>query len=262
MKRILIIFFIFMFLLIGGETFAKSAKVKMPVIKYNGTSYSLYYSAKSKELNGYINEYYKSRENYANWTELVALHHYPNAFYPIEHAQEFKLFLEESGSAANIIENDKNNSAILDFIIMNRKRLPIILEYNIFRYVKSPVCGTVGLQYARRYRINNPLDVDRIIKNINKTKKKQIKAIEKIKIPDIVTSDIDKGIYVQNKEPKPKVEVQEEKKEEVKSEEINSELPQAETKSEEEIVDKTEETDEKSEEKPSEQEEQKSTEDE
>ena len=175
---------------------------EMPYIKYDGTKFSLYYSAKSPELGGYINEYYKKNEGYASWTELLAIHHYPKSFYPIEHAKEFKAYLDDSGIPSFTDVDDEANSAIMDFVIIDSNKLPIIMEFNVFKYVKSPVCGTIGLQYAKRYRIYNALEVEKIRKTFAKTRAKYVKRVNKIKIPELITQDVENGQYVKKEEPK------------------------------------------------------------
>ena len=180
--------------------YAKSNKNNMPYIKMNGSKFYLYYSAKSDETGSFINEYYKQNQSYASWDELIGLHHYPTAFYPIEHAKEFRDFLNASGSPATVEINDEDNSALLYFIVINNKRLPIVMEFNVFKLVKSPICGTVGFQYARRYLLNNALEVDDVKKNFAKGAIKYIKQVENVDIPDIVTVEIEKGQYVHPEE--------------------------------------------------------------
>lgn len=195
MKKIFITV-ILLFLFCTGIVFAKNAKNELPVLKFSGAKFSLYYSAKSSELGGYINEYYKQNESYASWTELVAIHHYPNSFYPIEHAKEFKSYLAESGVPSFLEIDDEDNSAILDFIIIDNKKLPIIMEFNVFKYVKSPVCGTIAFQYAKRSRIYNALEVENFKKSFVKCRAKYVKKIGKIKVPDLVEKDIENGKYL------------------------------------------------------------------
>ena len=195
MKKI-IITVIFLYIFITGPVIAKTAEEGMPSLKFCGAKYTLYYSSKSPEIGGYINEYYKQRESYASWTELIALHHYPKAFYPIEHAKEFKMFLEKSNIPAYLEVDEKNNEAVLDFIVIDDRKLPIVMEFNVFKYVKSPVCGSVGFQYAKRYRVYNALEVDKFRKSFIKTRKKYVKKVLKHKVPELINSDVDYGKYV------------------------------------------------------------------
>ncbi|MCQ2743816.1 MAG: hypothetical protein MJ230_03350 [bacterium] len=215
MKRILFLIAYILFLSCGFAN-AKSDDFNMPFIKFNGSKFSLYYSAKSFETGGFINEYYKHNQTYTNWNELIGIHHYPTAFYPIEHAKEFKDYLSEIGSSVSVEVSEEDNSALLYFIVISDKRLPIVLEFNIFKYVKSPLCGTVAFQYAKRYLLNNGLEVESIIKELNKTATKYVKQAEKVDMPDIITFEIEKGQYVhpediakiskkQNKKDKPKI---------------------------------------------------------
>lgn len=234
--RKIIVTVILLCVLVSGAVFAKDAEAVMPALKFMGNKYTLYYSAKSPELGGYINEYYKQRESYASWSELLALHHYPSAFYPIEHAQAFKGFLSENGIPSMIEVDEDNNSAILDFIIINSKQTPIILEFNVFRYVKSPVCGSVGLQYAKRYRITDTSEIEKIKKDFAKNRLKYIKKVKKIKIPDLVTSDIEYGKYINPPSKKEEIKQEPVKQEEVKTEKTSEENKVTESdKSEQEV---------------------------
>ena len=196
MKRIIILIFLVIFSLTCGFAFAKSKKSEMPSIKFNGTPFHLYYSVKNKEYGGYINEYYKQNQTYTNWNELLAVHHYANAFYPIKHAESFSDFLSSSGAECYLTIDEEDNSAILDFVISDNRKLPIIVEYDVFKYEKSHACGTVALQYARRYMLSNSLQVNDIKKMIKKNRKKYIKSVKRTKIPDIVNVKADKGKYV------------------------------------------------------------------
>ena len=176
--------------------FAKSNKTTMPYVKFNGSKFSLYFSAKSPELKSYMNEYYKTAEGYASWTELIGVHHYPNFFSPIDYAKTFKDYLATSNCPCAVEMDEENNSAILDFLVIDNSKLPIVLEFNVFRCEKSPICGTVCLQYAKRYTIMNALETDKVKKNIVKDREKYIKKIKKVEVPDLVTVDIEKGKYI------------------------------------------------------------------
>ena len=178
-----------------GFVLAKADMNIMPVLKFNGAKYTLLYSANSKETGGYLNEYYKANQTYASWTDLIGVHHYPTSFYPIEHAKDFAAYLNETNVPAHLEEDNENNSAMLYFLIIDRHRLPIIIEFNVFKYEKSPVCGTVGLQYAKRYRLNSPLEIEKARKEILKNGTKYIKQLNKLKIPEVINLEIDNGKY-------------------------------------------------------------------
>lgn len=194
MRTFILIIFTLMFA--AGMVMAKSRVDFLPVIKFNGAKYTLMYSAKSEETGGYLNEYYKAHQTYASWTELIGVHHYPTAFYPIEHAKEFADYLNSTGVVANLEVYDDENQALLYFVVMDKSKLPIIIEFNIFKYVKSPVCGTLGFQFAKRYRINSPLEIEKTKKEIVKSGVKYIKRFNKLKIPELITLDIDNGKYL------------------------------------------------------------------
>ena len=195
MKKIFIITGLVL-MLTAGFVCAKSIKTVMPVIKFDGTKFTLAYSAKSDETGGYLNEYYRANQTYASWTELIGVHHYPRAYYPIDHAVEFAEYLNSKDIIANFETDERNNSALLYFIITDNSKLPIIMEFNVFKYEKSPVCGTVGIQYAKRYKLNSSLEIEKTKNEIVKKGLYYIKKLSQTSIPDVVTLDIDKGKYV------------------------------------------------------------------
>ena len=170
----------------------------MPFVKFNGNKYSLYFSAKSPEDGSFINEYYKSGETYENWTELIGVYHYPNEYSPIEFAKSMSEQLNSISSPNTLMINDTSNSALLDFILVDSSRMPMILEFNVFKYEKSPVCGTVTIQYAKRYLINNMLEIDEVKSFFDKNREKCLNKVEKLKIPELVTYNIERGKYVKN----------------------------------------------------------------
>ena len=175
---------------------AKSGKTNMPCVKFNGTKNNLLYSAKSPEVKSYINEYYKTSEGYTSWTELIGVHHYPNYFSPIYYAKTFREYLSTNNCPSALEVDEENNSAIIDFLLIDSSKLPIVLEFNVFRCEKSPICGTVCLQYAKRYTIMNALEVDKVKKTFMKNREKYISQIKKMEIPDLITTDVDKGKYI------------------------------------------------------------------
>lgn len=196
MKRIVILFII---IFIGvSAVFAKTQKSEMPSIKFNGGKYSLLYSAKNPQTGAYMNEYYKPNEGYTSWNELIGVHYFPDAYSPIDQAKSFRAYLSEARCPSAIDVNENENTAVLDFMLMDTNKLPIILEFNIFKYEKSPVCGTIALQYAKRYRINNSLEIDSVKKSFKKSRDNYIKQVKKTHIPVLVTVDVDKGRYTNN----------------------------------------------------------------
>ena len=233
MNRIFVLIGLVM-LLSCGFADAKSDKGIASPIKFNGTKFNLLYSAKSAETGGYLNEYYKANQTYASWTELIGVHHYPTAFYPIEHARDFTSYLESTGVATNIEVDEKNNTALVYFVITNDRRLPVIMEFNIFKYQKSPVCGTIGLQYAKRYCLNNPLEVRKAKKELIKSGVKYIGKVSRLSIPSVITVDIENGelknaevkdqtsVEINNVQSEEAENIKPEEKEQTKSEEANS----------------------------------------
>ncbi len=190
MKRIVIITFCLLAML------PVLASNLMPSLKLNGSKFTLYYSAKSPEIGSYINEYYKNGETYESWTELVAVHHFPTAYSPIDYAKSMSEYLSSMNCPCSIENDEENNQSLIDFILIDTSKLPIILEFNIFKYEKSPICGSVALQYAKRYLIYNMLEVDKVKKSFEKDREKYLSKVKKLEIPDVITYDIERGKYI------------------------------------------------------------------
>lgn len=192
MKRIIVL----IIFLLCGTMFCSAAD--LPSVKFDGKVFTLYYSAKNSESGTFINEYYKPHEGYTSWSELISVHHFPNAYSPIDQAKAFRDYLGEGLCPSAIEVDEENNSAIIDFVLIDNKKLPIILEFNVFKYVKSLQCGTIAFQYAKRYRINNALEVEKIKKSFMKNRAKYIGQVEKVKIPELVKVEVEEGRYTNN----------------------------------------------------------------
>ena len=223
MKKIVLLFFIFALSLTSVN--AKGSKDY--TVKFNGTKYHLLYSVKNKDFGGYLNEYYKKGETYNIWTELVAVHHFPNAYSPIDRIREFKDYLGSMGVPSSLTFDDKKNTAMIDFIMISEKQMPIVLEFNVFKYQKSKKCGTVGIQYAKRYAATTTMQIEEIKKEFEQDRKKVIAKVKKFKVPEVITTDIDKcmsasDIIEQNKQE----ELAEEKEKQVIAEEKNDAVPE------------------------------------
>ena len=160
-------------------------------LKYNGIKYSLQYSTKDKENNGYLNEYFKPGESYDNWSEMVAVYHFPNIYSPINQLESFRDYLNIINCPNAVKINEDKNYGIIDFIMLDSKKLPIIIEFNVFKYEKSPVCGTIAVQYAKRYLVTNNLQINNIKKDFKKIRKNTLKKIEHFEAPPVVEKEID-----------------------------------------------------------------------
>ena len=82
-------------------------------LKFNGHKYHLLYSVKNKDFGGYLNEYYRLGETYNIWTDMIAVHHFPNAYSPIDRIQEFKEYLSSMQCPSSLTFNDKKNTAMI-----------------------------------------------------------------------------------------------------------------------------------------------------
>ena len=163
-------------------------------INFNGNKFHLLYSVKNKDFGGYLNEYYKKGDTYNIWTELVAVHHFPNAYSPIDRIKDFKDYLSSMRVPSSLTFNDKNNTAMIDFIMISDHSMPVVVEFNIFKYEKSKKCGSVAIQYAKRYTATTTMQIEAIKRDIEHNRKKLIKKVKNLTIPEVITKDIDKCI--------------------------------------------------------------------
>lgn len=160
------------------------------IVKFEGNKYRLLYSVKSEENNGYLNEYYKFGEGVNTWTEMIAVHHFPNMYSPISQAESFREYLDVINCPSAIYVNEEENTGMLDFILINSQNLPVILEFNVFKYEKSPECGTIAIQYVKRYSVTSSLDIETVKEEFAKLRKRVIKDIEKAEIPKIINKSV------------------------------------------------------------------------
>ena len=161
-------------------------------INFDGERYNLLYSVKNKDFGGYLNEYYKNGETYHNWSEMVAIHHFPNVYSPIDQVKWFKDFLNKKNCLSELTFDDKNNAAMIDFVMINDKRLPVVSEFNVFKYQRSEKNGSVAIQYVKRYTTTTARELEAAKKDFAKNRKKTIKEVKSYKIPDLITIEIDK----------------------------------------------------------------------
>ena len=170
------------------------ANAKNYSINFNGEKYSLLYSVKNPDFGGYLNEYFKRGETYNIWSEMVAVHHFPNAYSPIDRIKDFKEYLSSMHVPSSLTFDDKKNTAIIDFIMIADQKLPVVMEFNIFKYEKSKKSGSVAVQYTKRYAATTTMQIEEIKKSFEKERKKMLKVVNNYKIPAVVTEDIDKCI--------------------------------------------------------------------
>ena len=201
--RVIILFFIM--LSSALITFAQNDIENVtPIIKFNHSKYALQYSNKNEQTGGMLNEYYKKSESYYNWSELLVVHTFPNASFPIEQANVLKEYVSLNYKSHFFGTIEERESIISDFMLVNDKKLPIILEFNIFKFEKNSSNEVVALQYSRRYILNNPLEIYKVKKSLENTRLKYIRKISSTPIPNIITTLVDNGIFLQSDEPEVK----------------------------------------------------------
>lgn len=188
MKKILAL--ILMLFLSFNASVAKN--IDKASLNFNGAKYYLLYSAKSDKDDSYLNEYYKRGETYNIWTEMVGIHHFPNEISPLDRVRQFKDYLKGINCLSALTFDDKKNTAIIDFLLVNKIQGRTLLEFNVFKYERAKGYGSNAVQYAKRYVANNELEVERIKKIIEKSRKQTLNEVKGFKIPEIITVPIDK----------------------------------------------------------------------
>jgi hypothetical protein len=163
-------------------------------LNFNGDKYYLLYSAKNKEFGGYINEYFKNGETYNIWSEMIAVHHFPNAYSPVDRIKDFKDYLGSIHVPSSLTFDDKKNTAAIDFILIAEKNMPVVMEFNVFKYEKSKKCGSIAVQYAKRYSATTTLQIEQIKSDFEKNRMKLVKKVQKLNIPEVLDENIDKCI--------------------------------------------------------------------
>lgn len=162
-------------------------------ITFDNERYVLKFSALSPITNGYINEYVRPNETIENWTKLIGVFYYPNEDNPIKFAQKFDKQIEgtENSLLLKLVENKKENKAIISFIVNGQKDGKKYFEYNIFKYEKHPTQGIVAFQYAQKYTFTDDKDIKNVANKIKEENDKYIALVAASMIPAPVEKDIE-----------------------------------------------------------------------
>ena len=188
MKKILTLILI----LILSTSISWAKHEKEHYLNFNGAKYRLLYSTKNADFGGYLNEYFKYGETYNVWSEMIAVHHFPNAYSPIDQIKALRDYLESMNCPSALTYNDKDNTAMIDFVMINSNQLPIVLEFNVFKYEKSDECGSVALQYVKRYAAKTAFQLEAAKADFEKSRKKLLNKVKNYNTPQIIAEEIDK----------------------------------------------------------------------
>ena len=129
MKKFLILVLLF----IINITACYAASNKLYSINYNGYKYFLLYASKDNEHGGFINEYFRAGQTYHNWSEMVAVHHFPNAYSPIDQIKSFKEYLDSTGLFEYVLGHDNAAGCSIankDLALFHQKANKDLNEYN------------------------------------------------------------------------------------------------------------------------------------
>ena len=161
-------------------------------IYFDNTKYILKYSVLSPDAKGYFNEYYQSNESRNKWTKMLGIYYYPEENSPMKFAKEFDKIIENSDNAVliKLMENKKQEKALLSFLVNNNENNKNYFEYNIYKYEKHPVKGSVMLKYAAKYYCGTDDEIIKAGNNIREKNDEYIQLIIASATPEVVEQNI------------------------------------------------------------------------
>lgn len=179
-------------LIIFGGNFIIESNIFAPRLRFNNQTFVLKFSQKSPLTGGYMNEYYLEDEGYNDWTQLIGVYYFPFKNSPISIGKKYQKLFIDTESSGIVIMNIKEDTAVIMQTLHGFEPVENA-EFNIFRYEKAPQKGVIALQYARRYFIEYPPEINEAKKDIEKNRFEWLKKMDEIPIPPIITKNIDKG---------------------------------------------------------------------
>ena len=170
-----------------------SQKANAEEIHFDNTKYILKYSVYSPLAKGYMNEYFPANETRAYWTQMIGIYYYSEEKSPIKFAQEFDKTIESADNTVllKLIENKKQDKAVVSFLVNNSENGKNYFEYNIYKYEKHPDKGTMMLKYATKYFCTNDKEITAIGNKIRDDNDKYLEQIILSPIPPIVEKTMD-----------------------------------------------------------------------
>jgi hypothetical protein len=151
-------------------------------VRFDDKDFELKFATNATLSNGYIKEYIPKNQNLNKWEEMISIHTFPKVSDPKQFAQYLgDIVNKKYGAKFYLIINQKENMAVLSFILpSNDKNLPF-LEYNLWKYKKHNNGGIIGLQYAKRFYIKKNTNLKLI--GVEFSKKHPILVNKIIKMP-------------------------------------------------------------------------------
>jgi len=187
-----VIKFLSLFVILAIVIVFFSQKTNAEEIHFDNTKYILKYSIYSPLSKGYMNEYFPANETPCNWTQMIGIYYYSDENSPIKFAQEFDKTIESSENSVLIkmIENKKQNKAVVSFLVNNTENGKNFFEYNVYKYEKHPKKGTMMLKYAVKYFCTNDKEITAIGTKIREDNDKYMEQLIISPIPPIVEKEI------------------------------------------------------------------------
>ena len=185
--------FLSLFVVLAAVIVFFSQRTNAEEIHFDNTKYILKYSVYSPLAKGFMNEYFPANETRDKWTQMIGIYYYSEEKSPIKFAQEFDKTIESSDNTVllKLIENKKQDKAVVSFLVNNSENGRNFFEYNIYKYEKHPNKGTMMLKYATKYFCTNDQEITVIGNKIRDDNDKYMEQIILSPIPPTVEKTID-----------------------------------------------------------------------
>lgn len=161
-------------------------------ISFDNETYKLKFSALAPYTKGYGNEYYKNSESVSNWTKMIGIYYYPEENSPVEYVQKFAGTIDETenGLLLKLVENKKNNQAVISILINGKENSQKFFEYDAYKFEKHPTKGMIVSKYAARYNFKNDAEINKIAESIKQNNDKYLELLIISTTPSVVEKDI------------------------------------------------------------------------
>ena len=188
MKKILTVLLIT--ILTVGAAFAVTTSSK--TIKFDNKVFTLKFSEFSKDIKSYMNEYYPGKENGDNWTDVIGIYHVKNYNKPFNYAKDIATEAsKQTPLDPQVMYNEKDNTAIANFILVGETTKTKYLEQNIFKIEKAKgKRGLIVIRYAHKTNVNTKEEAEKFKEQLPYNQARWLNEIDNMTIPNIVERNI------------------------------------------------------------------------
>lgn len=183
MKKFLITFLTLLFAQITGLS---------EELHFDNEMYKLKFSALAQKTGGYGNEYFRNTETVSNWTKMLGIYSYPKVDNPIQFAKDFDKTIEKTENCVflKLVENKKENKAVLSFITNGTQNSKNYFEYDVYKFEKLKSGGMIVIKYAAKHFFTSNKEIDKIAKNIKQNNDKYLGMLIVSATPTVIEKDI------------------------------------------------------------------------